>query len=143
MRKAGIIAWYTPTAVVSHMIPPYRLKEEYLVWASQRVGDNFAHRDYLEWGLGRTILACVARIGKAIMITLPTAVLQWLKADDAQLLAQKCLFWRAAGYTARTLHLLMPRLFKLRQFLNRLEFRKERRLFSSDSNATEGATGHL
>jgi|SRR5271157_1308883 len=139
MRRVGIIAWYAPAAVAWHMIPTYRLRAEYLVWASQRAGDNFAYRDYLEWGLFRTTLACTARIGQAILITMPILIWGWLKADDTRLLGQKCLLWRTAGYAVHTLHLLMPRLFNPERFFGRLEFRKERRIFSTSSNAPERA----
>ncbi len=141
MRSAGIFTWYAPAAVARHMTPEYRLKEHYMVWTSQRVGDNFAYRDYLEWGLARTTLACIARIGRAVMITTPIFVLAWMRGDEARLLEQKCLLWRAVGYTMHAFHRLMPRLVQPDRFFSRLEFRKERQTFSSGSNGSERAAG--
>ncbi len=134
MRTASLCTWYTPAAVVRHMIPEYRLKEEYLVWNSQRAGDCFAYRDYLEWGLMKTALACFARIGRAILINVPGLVWAYLRADEARLLEQKCLLWRAVGYAVQTLNLALPWPFLQERFVSRLEFRKERQMFLVDSH---------
>lgn len=129
LRKAGFEAWYAPRAVVHHLIPPYRLKEDYLLWLSLRVGDNFAYRDYRERGLAKTGLACVARIGQLLLVNLPLLAWAYLMRDLAEVLGRRCLLWRALAYTRRALNLLAPGLFPQDHFFARLEFRKERATF--------------
>jgi len=129
LRKAGFEAWYAPRAVVHHLIPPYRLKEDYLLWLSLRVGDNFAYRDYRERGLAKTELACVARIGQLLLVNLPLLAWAYLMRNLAEVLGRRCLLWRALGYTRRALNLLAPGLFPQDHFFADLEFRKERAAF--------------
>src|SRR4029077_11473095 len=40
MFSAGIEAWYTPKAISYHVIPAYRLKDNYLRWKSLRNGGH-------------------------------------------------------------------------------------------------------
>jgi len=127
--KAGFEAWYTPSAVVHHLIPPYRLKNGYLLWLSLRVGDNFAYRDYRELGLAKTGLTCVARIGQLLLVNLPLLAWAYLVSDAAGVLGRRCLVWRALAYSRRVLNLLAPGLFPQDHFFARLEFRKERATF--------------
>jgi glycosyltransferase involved in cell wall biosynthesis len=141
MQKAGLEAWYTPRAIVYHIIPPYRLKEDYLSWTSLRWGDNFAQINFLEWGLPKTILACIARIGQVLLVNTPLLLWDYLVRDEADKLGRKCLLWRAAGYAVRTLNLALPRPFLQDRFLRRLEFRKEREMFLVDSNHPQRGSG--
>jgi len=46
VRKADIACYYTPHALVAHMVPSYRMQESYLVWAAKRGGVCFAHCDF-------------------------------------------------------------------------------------------------
>jgi GT2 family glycosyltransferase len=132
MQKAGLEAWYTPRAIAYHIIASYRFEESYLFWASLRVGDNYAHRDFLKGGLPKTTFACIARIGQAILISLPHLLWAYLSGNSGEVLGQKCMLRRALGYTCHTLHLLAPRLLSQERLLARLEFRKERETFSKD-----------
>jgi glycosyltransferase involved in cell wall biosynthesis len=129
LRKAGFEAWYAPRAVVHHLIPPYRLKEEYFHWVSLRVGDNFAYRDYTEWGLAWTVMACAARLGQLALVNAPLLAWAYLVDDGAEVLGRRCLIWRALAYARRTINLLAPGLFPQEHFFARLEFRKERVAF--------------
>ena len=137
VRSAGLEAWYTPRAVVHHLIPSYRLKRDYLIWNSLRYGDNFAYRDYKEWGRMKTIMLCVARIGQALLVNLPLLFWAYLLGDDAEVLGRKCLLWVAVGYIRETLFLVAPRLFPQGRFFSKLEFRKERSVFGKDVNPND------
>jgi len=134
LRRGGIEPWFVPGAVVHHVIPAYRVSEEYLTWRSTLTGTNLARIDYRDWGLAKTILACIARIGQAFLINIPLMCWSQISCDDADKLTRKCLLWRAAGFTAQTLYLVSPRLFPQERFLAGLEFRKERAFFSRDHN---------
>jgi len=126
VRAAGFPIWSAPKAVVYHLIPPYRLSVEYLRWASLRMGSVRPYIDNKHWGKGKTLLACVARIGQALLINLPRLLLAYVLGDKADVLGRKCLLLRAEGYTRQTLFLIAPRLFPQKRFFAGLEFRKER-----------------
>ena len=129
IRRAGFEGWFAPQAVVHHIIPPYRLEDGYLLWTALRSGDNFAYRDYKEWGLGKTLITCVARIGQGLLINAPLLIWSYFTRNRAEVLGRKCLLWRAVGYVRQTLFLLAPRLFSQEDHFARLEFRRERVTF--------------
>lgn len=58
VRKADIACYYTPHALVAHMVPSYRMQESYLVWAAKRGGACSAHCDFTERGL---MIRCLSR----------------------------------------------------------------------------------
>jgi glycosyltransferase involved in cell wall biosynthesis len=134
-RLAGIESWFTPTAVVRHHVPDYRLKESYLLWASLRWGDGFASRDFREWGLAKTELACLARISQAILINFPLLVWASLCSDKAEIIGRKCLLMRTLGYVRRSLFLLSPLIFSQGRHFAGLTFRGERRIFAGNSDS--------
>jgi glycosyltransferase involved in cell wall biosynthesis len=127
VRQAGFQAWYAPKAVLYHMTPAYRLQEDYLFNTSLRNGENFAVRDCREWGLGKTLLCCMGRMVQAGLLILPRLVLARWRKDGPEMIAQKCLLRRMAGYSRGTLFLLAPRLFAQEQFFSRLNFRRQGR----------------
>jgi glycosyltransferase involved in cell wall biosynthesis len=129
VRMRGIEAWYAPNAVIYHLTPPYRLTGEYLFRTSLRSGENFAYRDFQEWGLAKTLLASIIRCGQALFITIPRLVKAYLVLDKAEILGRKCLLHRARGYGRGSLNLLAPNLFQKENFLAKIEFRKERHNF--------------
>ncbi len=71
VRTAGFGAWYTPRAIVKHIIPSNRLSEQCFKSISIRIGGIFAGVDCKQWGLVTTVLGCIARVGQALFINLP------------------------------------------------------------------------
>ncbi|MFZ5518908.1 MAG: glycosyltransferase family 2 protein [Candidatus Zhuqueibacterota bacterium] len=133
VRLAGLDAWYTPKSIVYHETPLYRTKSDYLYWTSLRNGDNFAYRDYLEWGLPRTVLANALRWGQVAFINLPLFLWAWFQNNEKEQIGRKCLLLRARAYSYQTLHLLSPKLFRFKKFFEQLEFRKERETFATNA----------
>lgn len=129
-RLAGLEAWYAAKAIAFHMIPEYRMKEAYYLWSSLRAGDNFAYRDYLEWGLTRTLMASVARGFQAVFINLPLWGLAIITKNASERIGRKCLLFRAKSYSMQSLHLIAPRIFAFKRFFKSLEFRGERLHFA-------------
>jgi len=129
-QVAGFNVWIVPNAVVHHMVPSYRMKPAYFRWTSLRQGSNLAYRNCKQLGRGKTLLLCIARIGHAILLTMPYILLAYLRLDKTEMLDRQCLLWRAIGHTRRTLKLLLPRVFPQERFLNRLQFRIERKSFT-------------
>ena len=70
MRTAGIEGCFAPSAVVRHVVPRYRLGEDYLRWTSLRNGMHLVRRERHQWGraLFPAILACAAGpSGRAVL----------------------------------------------------------------------------
>lgn len=128
LRRAGYTCWFTPHALVRHIIPPYRLEPAYLLWASLRGGHCYAHRDLREWGLARTWAVCVARAGYAACVHAPAWITAAATGDRPNALARKCSVWRAAGYTKAVASQTVASLLRM-DSRGRIEFRSERQLF--------------
>ena len=128
-RAAGIIVSISPTAIVHHVIPPYRVTPSYLWWTSMRFGYNLAYLDCKNSGPAKMFFCLVARIGQALLVNLPLLAFGVLARNPGQSLDRKCLLWRAIGYARATACLAAPRLFKQTGFFSPLEFRKERTAF--------------
>jgi glycosyltransferase involved in cell wall biosynthesis len=130
---AGYKMGRTPKAVVQHMISPHRISPDHIKWYSLQFGSSFAQIDWKRWGRLKTILACLARTGQALLVNLPLLFGAFVRGNKPEILDRKALLWRAVGYIRRTLFLLAPRVFSQERFLGRLEFRKERETFKKDS----------
>jgi len=130
---AGVSSWYTPRAIVRHLIPPYRLEESYLKWTCLRVGTSLARINHESWGPLRMMGPCLLRVGHALSINAVLAGLAKLVGSKASLLDRKCYYWMAEGSARMALHLLLPRAFTQEAFFKRLEFRTERTAFRSAS----------
>lgn len=127
--KAGFESWYSPSAIVNHITPAYRLKENYLLWTSLRNGENFASTDFKIAGKIKTLLLCAARIGQALLVHIPLLTIAILSFNSAEKLGRRCLIARAIAYTRKTLYLFYPNIFSQKCFFSHLEFRRERSIF--------------
>lgn len=127
---AGFRVGRTPEAVIRHLIPAYRVTPEFMRWYSLQWGCSFAFIDWKRWSPWKTLIACLARIGQAILVNLPLLLIGHLKHDRTGISDRKALLWGAVGYTRKTLFLLAPRFFAQERFFYRLEFRRERETFS-------------
>lgn len=130
---AGVESWYTPRAVVWHLIPPHRLEEDYLKWTCLRVGTNLSLINHKSWGAGRMLLPCLLRGGHAFTLNLLLAVAAMLTGNRAEVLNRRCYRWMAEGSARMALHLLLPQVFPQKKFLGRLAFRDERRAFGGEN----------
>ena len=133
MRRAfdaGVDAWYTPRAVVQHLIPPYRLGETYLKWTSLRTGTNLSQINHKSWGPLRMFLPCLLRVGHAMTLNAVLAAAAHLTRRPAVVVGRRCYRWMAEGSARMALHLALPRIFPQKEFLGQLDFRGERRAFS-------------
>src|SRR5262249_26293497 len=116
ISAAGIEGWFTPGAVSYHVVPGYRLSQEYLRWKSLRNGGRLARRNLEKWGGGWFVLEWAARLGQAVGLHLPRLLWALLRGDAGGNLGTRCLLWRTEGYTRFALHLLAPGLFPQRRF---------------------------
>jgi glycosyltransferase involved in cell wall biosynthesis len=126
MRKGAIPVWYSPAALVQHIIPPHRLQDSYFLWASMRHGWNRARFDRQRQGWPRRIVTLAARLIQAALVFLPRLAWRKLRSDREGVLETRCLLARAAGYVRGAAHWNMPRCFAQPAMADRLEFRNER-----------------
>lgn len=136
-KAAGFNFGWAPKALVQHVIASYRVKPDHITWYSQQVGCSFAYIDWKRWGRGKTLLACIARIGQALLVNFPMLLLGYTRRSRAEVLDRKALLMAALGYTRKTLSLLTPHAFAQESYFARMEFRKEREIFSKDFTFAE------
>ncbi len=132
IRQANIKAWYTPRAIVHHVVPPHRLEEEYFRWSSLRNAGHIARRERGQLGSWLFPLMLIARIGQGALVFAPRLAWARLWRDGQAALGARCLLWRIEGYTRWSLRLMAPRLFTQREFISRLDFRAERRTLTTE-----------
>jgi glycosyltransferase involved in cell wall biosynthesis len=129
IRRAKIDAWYTPRAVARHVVPAYRLQEEYLRWAFRRHGWHFARRDRNRRGAALLWPLLAARLGQAAFLRVPQLLAAQLLGARSAAAGVKCRLWAAEGYLRGTLYLTAPRLCSQPRFQEQLAFRAERHMF--------------
>ena len=130
IKRKGIDIWYTPKALAFHVIPAYRLKEDYLIWCSLRDGVNYARLDRKERGAVILVFACIARLAKALLFNVPCLLLAMARKDNTEAVGCQCLLARTYGYMRQTLSILAPGIMAQESFFSRLDFRGERNNFS-------------
>ncbi len=123
---AGVVMGWAPEAVARHLISADRFSAAHMRSYSLQWGCSFAHIDRKRWGMARTTLACIARIGQAVLVNLPCALAARARGDQRQLRDREVLLWRAQGYVRKTLQMLMPSLFAQERFFAAVEFRRVR-----------------
>jgi glycosyltransferase involved in cell wall biosynthesis len=132
VEAVGIVPWYTPRAVMHHVVAAYRVRPDYLRWKSLGCGRLRAERD-AENGKLRVAAVAAARLAHAVLVAVPLALWYRVRGEKGRALGPACLAWRAWGYFRTALRLLAPRLFPQRAFMERLEHRSERELFAEPS----------
>lgn len=126
VRGTGFDIWYAPRALVHHLISSERLTEMFFKRASLRVGIYFAHRDYTDWGLTRTVLAWIARIGQAVVIHAPLLLWAYITGNRKEVFGRKCYLLRFSAYTRRLLSFLAPSLFLRKNYFDQFDLRREK-----------------
>jgi len=137
-RAAGFVIWSAPTAMVSHMIPEYRLHPEYFQWVSLRWGCQFAQLDRHRSGVARVLALATARLAQLVLVHLPQLAVAKLRGDAPAALDRRCLIWRAVGYIRATG--AIAKVFPQRAYMEWLEFKREGELFGNHGS-TDRRTG--
>ena len=135
LRGAGYAIWTAPNALCGHLIPQYRTEPAYFRWTSLRWGNGFAKIDAKKHGRMRMAGYAMARVGQALLLTLPRFLMARVRGDHARALDLQLLLWRAQGYARTALWLLAPRLFPQRHFIEYTDFGQERQLFPKQEPA--------
>lgn len=129
MRRAfdaGISSWYSPRAVVRHLIPPHRLTEDYLKWTCLRVGTNLSHINFKSWGPAKMLLPGLLRAGHALTVNLLMELASCIMQNPRAKLDRKCFRWIAIGSSRMAANLLFPKACAQDGFFKHLAFRVPR-----------------
>ncbi|MCA9197034.1 MAG: glycosyltransferase family 2 protein [Planctomycetales bacterium] len=124
MREGGVVTWFAPKAIIHHMIPPYRMEDQYMMWTSLRQGNHVAYREYKDWGFFLLPVMTAARVARAAVKFVPPYLLAKLKGDRETALGHRCWIWFTEGYVRRAISLLSP--FKQNSFFSKINFREGR-----------------
>ena len=120
LKKAGVSIWYTPDAVMYHVISEDRLNEQYLRTKAHRDGISMAmidHRHGPSYGLPMGLLKwCILAVFRR----------RWFFQEKSpeKDFDGKYIGWYAWGYLRQTSAYLFPGLFKNNRFFRDLQFRK-------------------
>ncbi|TWT95838.1 Chondroitin synthase [Botrimarina colliarenosi] len=101
IRTAGYEAWYTPEAIVYHLIPEQRLAAEYMKWTATRHGQHLALREYKEWGRAKLAGMIALRAVQAGGSYLPRYFVAIMSGQREKALGKRALLWRSQAYLAR------------------------------------------
>jgi GT2 family glycosyltransferase len=91
IERAGIPAWYMPRAVVHHLTPPERLRDEYLLRLARTIGEGVAHRQAGQFSRGGLAAVWLAKAVRLALVQAPRAALAWVCGDFERALGQRCL----------------------------------------------------
>jgi GT2 family glycosyltransferase len=111
LRAAGVQGWFTPSAIVWHLIPRERLTVDKLEWTATRIGGHVARRERRERGrAGRAVLLAI-RAAQWLVAMGPKQLRVWWRRDSEQKLALRCWTRFLTGYlheAVRGWHIARP-----------------------------------
>jgi glycosyltransferase involved in cell wall biosynthesis len=124
--RSGIDAWFTPEAVVKHVIPPNRLTPQYLERIGLRHGVTFGRRDFEERGRWLLPFFTAARLVHGLVMFGSPLMLAKLRGDRAAELGWRCRLRRVEGYCRFALQAIAPRAFRQEEFVSQMIHRDAR-----------------
>ncbi|MEQ8846251.1 glycosyltransferase [Botrimarina sp.] len=107
LRGAGYEAWYTPDAIVYHLIPPQRLGDDYMRWTATRHGEHLALRELRDWGRAKLGVMMGVRAAQAALSYFPRWLLFTLTRQRERALGARSLLWRSRGYLSLASRLVL------------------------------------
>ncbi|MEX0716068.1 MAG: glycosyltransferase [Planctomycetaceae bacterium] len=108
LMLAGIDGWYTPAAIIHHIIPPERISDDYLLRMSERMAQGMAENERRVRGALLYPIVYAARVAQTAAILWPRYLLARLRGDTESALGARCRLRIARGYLREGRELLMP-----------------------------------
>lgn len=109
MLEANIGSWYTPQAIVHHIIPAERLEPEYLLRVSRLLVDGMASDERSAWGGLRYPFIWAARVAQAGVLFVPRLLWARFRHEQERSLGAKIRLAIAAKYLRDGWFLMLPR----------------------------------
>lgn len=108
MLSAGIDAWYTPEAVIHHLISEDRLRDGHFEFLSRNMGEGIAEKDREIYGRWKFPLMYAARVGQAALVIWPRWLWMWIRRNHEEARGRRYRLMISRGYIARGARLLCP-----------------------------------
>jgi glycosyltransferase involved in cell wall biosynthesis len=108
MHAAGIEGWYTPKAIIHHVIPPERLTPAFLLRLSQVMSAGMAQVERNAVGKLFFPLVWCARLGHLACVMLPRLLWSRLTRNHSRYLGIKCQMRLSQCYLGEGFPLLLP-----------------------------------
>ena len=90
MHAAGVAGWYSPDAIIDHLIPPERLSDTFLLGLAGRMADGMAADEYFSRRSAVYPLVWLARVGQAAGVLMPRFVWAKLRGNAEAALGARC-----------------------------------------------------
>ncbi len=113
---ARIESWYSPRAIVLHVIPAERLHDDYLIKIARLGGWSPAKQDLMRRGRLGVLVLWLARVARALAVFFPRRLWSLVRGDRESALAMRCRIAATAGYSRCLLSLLGPKRFQVEGF---------------------------
>ncbi len=106
IHARGIETWYTPAAVVFHIIPPERLTDSYLVKLTRLTVIGMAKNDRYYWGRLAFPFVWLARLAQTLLLLIPRWAWAHLRRNRELAFGARCRLALAYGYLRNGLRLM-------------------------------------
>jgi glycosyltransferase involved in cell wall biosynthesis len=90
IERAGLAAWYFPTAIIHHLTPRERLEEKYLISLAGKMGRGIGLRRAKSWGLWAFAALWLAKAVRAALVQWPLLLIEMLRGDRQAALGRRC-----------------------------------------------------
>lgn len=120
LEEAGYYSWFSPQAVVHHVIPEERLSIAYLRENCQRWGFTYAWVVFKNAGPLKLALATLLRLGAISVRDIPLYYIYRLIGPESHFLDKRISLWWGWAFVRGALSHLLPKLFKQERFINAL-----------------------
>jgi len=127
MREVGCQAYYTPDAVVHHLVPEHRLEPKYIRPASLRMGAHIARREYNDYNRIAFPFIIIARAGQTALVHGSRLLYAIIGGDKEAILERQCKWWLGQGYLRSAMRFLIYQ----EAAVSTLKFRNERKTAGS------------
>jgi GT2 family glycosyltransferase len=122
--SAGFEAWFTPDAIVHHVIPAHRVKREFFTRTSLRRGVTMGRRDFDEFGRLRLVSGLFARTMHAMAVLAPRYLCAMALRQKSRAFENVCRLKKLEGYARFAISHLAPRGLGQQQVLSALHHRE-------------------
>ncbi|MEX2287761.1 MAG: glycosyltransferase [Planctomycetaceae bacterium] len=107
VHARGIETWYTPAAVVFHLIPPERLTDSYLEKLTRLTVIGMAKNDRYYWGRLAFPFVWTARLAQMLILLIPRWAWAHLRRNRELAFGTRCRLALAYGYLRNGLRLIL------------------------------------
>ncbi|MEX0701938.1 MAG: glycosyltransferase [Planctomycetales bacterium] len=107
LMSAGIEGWYSPAAIIHHIIPAERVSDDYLLRMAARMSQGMAENERRARGGLPYPLVYAARLAQAAVVLWPRCLAARLGGDREAALGARCRLRIAGGYLREGRRLLL------------------------------------